>query len=32
VADVLAGLAVGAMGFAAGTRLMQRKEALPEED
>jgi membrane-associated phospholipid phosphatase len=31
VADVLAGLAVGAMGFAAGTRLMQRKAALPEE-
>jgi membrane-associated phospholipid phosphatase len=30
VADVLAGLAVGAIGFSLGTRLMQRKGALPE--
>jgi membrane-associated phospholipid phosphatase len=30
VADVLAGLAVGAMGFAAGTRLMQRSGTSPE--
>ena len=30
VADVLAGLAVGAIGFSLGTRLMQRKGTLPE--
>jgi membrane-associated phospholipid phosphatase len=32
VADVLAGLAVGAMGFAVGTFLMQRPAALPGEN
>ncbi len=30
VADVVAGIAVGAIGFAAGTRLIGRKGALPE--
>jgi membrane-associated phospholipid phosphatase len=30
VADVLAGLAVGATGFSVGTRLMQRRGTLPE--
>ncbi len=29
MADVLGGIAVGAMGFSAGTRLMQRRGALP---
>jgi membrane-associated phospholipid phosphatase len=29
IADVLGGIAVGAMGFSAGTWLMQRREALP---
>jgi membrane-associated phospholipid phosphatase len=32
VADVLAGLVVGAIGFGAGSRLMQRMDALPAAD